>query len=69
MYESEEDMYNSVVKLLGKLPVLVAWTLRKEAMAYRLDYGDELIWVMSKIYLKMMFNKPNEVYVQNPSCS
>ena len=24
--DSEEDMYNSVVKILGKFPVLVAWT-------------------------------------------
>ena len=27
--DSEEEMYNAIVKILGKFPVLVAWTMRK----------------------------------------
>ncbi|HRV55919.1 MAG TPA: citrate/2-methylcitrate synthase, partial [Mangrovimonas sp.] len=36
---SEEDMYNAIVRILGKFPVLVAWTMRKK-MGLPLDYGD-----------------------------
>jgi len=28
--DSEEAMYNAIVRILGKFPVLVAWTLRKK---------------------------------------
>ena len=62
--ESEEDMYNSVVKLLGKLPVLVAWTMRKK-QGLPLDYGDEDLGFVENV-LKMMFKQPNKAYVQNP---
>ena len=27
---SEEEMYNAIVKIMGKFPVLVAWTMRKK---------------------------------------
>ena len=27
--DSEEEMYNAIVKIMGKFPVLVAWTMRK----------------------------------------
>src|SRR5690606_38056068 len=37
---SEEDMYRAIVKILGKFPVLVAWTLRKK-QGLPLDYGDD----------------------------
>ena len=37
--DSEEDMYNAIVRILGKFPVLVAWTLRKKK-GLPLDYGD-----------------------------
>jgi len=60
---SEEDMYNSVVKILGKFPVLVAWTLRKK-QGLPLDYGDNSLGYVENV-LKMMFKKPNEEYVQN----
>jgi citrate synthase len=60
---SEEDMYNSVVKILGKFPVLVAWTLRKK-QGLPLDYGDNNLGYVENV-LKMMFKKPNEDYVQN----
>jgi citrate synthase len=57
-------MYNSVVKLLGKLPVLVAWTMRKK-QGLPLDYGDEDLGFVENV-LKMMFKQPNKAYVQNP---
>jgi citrate synthase len=62
--DSEEDMYNSVVKILGKLPVLVAWTMRKK-QGLPLDYGDNSLGYVENI-LKMMFKQPNEEYTQNP---
>ncbi len=61
--DSEEDMYNSVVKILGKFPVLVAWTLRKKH-GLPLDYGDNNLGYVENV-LKMMFHKPNEEYIQN----
>ena len=61
--DSEEDMYNSVVKILGKFPVLVAWTLRKKH-GLPLDYGDNSLGYVENV-LKMMFKQPNEEYVQN----
>jgi citrate synthase len=61
--DSEEDMYNSVVKILSKFPVLVAWTLRKKH-GLPLDYGDNSLGYVENV-LKMMFKKPNEDYVQN----
>ena len=60
---SEADMYKSVVRLLGKFPVLVAWTLRKK-QGLPLDYGDNSLGYVENI-LKMMFRKPNGDYTQN----
>ena len=60
---SEQDMYNSVVKIMGKFPVLVAWTLRKKH-GLPLDYGDNSLGYVENV-LKMMFKQPNEEYVQN----
>lgn len=61
--DSEEDMYKSVVRLMGKLPVLVAWTMRKK-QGLPLDYGDNSLGYVENI-LKMMFVKPNGDYEQN----
>jgi citrate synthase len=61
--DSDEDMYKSVVKIMGKFPVLVAWTLRKK-QGLPLDYGDNNLGYVENV-LKMMFKKPNEDYVQN----
>ncbi|WP_299778463.1 citrate synthase [uncultured Formosa sp.] len=60
---SEEDMYKAIVKILGKMPVLVAWTMRKK-QGLPLDYGDDSLGYVENI-LKMMFAKPNCKYVQN----
>ena len=61
--ESEEEMYNAIVKILGKFPVLVSWALRKN-MGLPLDYGDNSLGYVENI-LKMMFKKPNEEYTPN----
>tara|TARA_R110002049_G_scaffold132849_1_gene292171 strand:+ start:2281 stop:3567 length:1287 start_codon:yes stop_codon:yes gene_type:complete len=61
--DSEADMYKSVVRILGKFPVLVAWTLRKK-QGLPLDYGDNSLGYVENI-LKMMFRQPNADYVQN----
>ena len=62
--DSEEAMYNAVVKIMGKLPVLVAWTMRKnQGLPFR--YSDSSLGYIENI-LKMMFKKPGEKYVQNP---
>ncbi len=61
--DSEEAMYNSVVKIMGKFPVLVAWTMRKK-QGLPLSYGDVNLDYVENV-LQMMFKKPNEEYVQN----
>ncbi len=61
--DSEEAMYNSIVKILGKFPVLVAWTMRKK-QGLPLDYGDDSLGYVENV-LKMMFKSPNKEYEQN----
>ncbi|MCX7547836.1 citrate synthase [Xanthomarina sp. F1114] len=62
--KSEDDMYKAIVKILGKFPVLVAWTFRKKN-GLPLDYGDKNLGYVENI-LKMMFKQPNEEYKFNP---
>lgn len=62
--DSEEDMYNSVVKIMGKFPVLVAWTMRKK-QGLPLNYGSKNLGYVENI-LKMLFEQPNEDFVINP---
>lgn len=62
--DSEEDMYKAIVKLLGKFPVLTAWTYRKR-MGLPLDYGGDKLGYVDN-FLKMMFKKPNGDYNCNP---
>ncbi|MCL4135757.1 UNVERIFIED_CONTAM: hypothetical protein GTU68_002097 [Idotea baltica] len=57
-------MYKSIVKILGKFPVLVAWTLRKK-MGQPLNYGSTSLGYVENV-LRMMFRQPNEEYVLNP---
>ena len=61
--DSEEDMYNAIVRILGKFPVLVAWTMRKK-QGLPLNYGSEDLGYVENI-LKMMFEKPNKTYELN----
>ncbi|MAN60152.1 MAG: citrate (Si)-synthase [Flavobacteriaceae bacterium] len=58
--DSEEDMYKAIVKILGKFPVLTAWTHRKRA-GLPLDYGDENLGYVDN-FIKMMFKKPSGDY-------
>lgn len=60
---SDEAMYNAIVKILGKFPVLVAWTMRRR-MGLPLDYGDDSLGYVENI-LKMMFKRPDKEYIQN----
>ena len=62
--DSEEEMYNAIVRILGKFPILVAWTMRKKN-GLPLEYGDDNLGYVENV-LKMMFKKPNSEYVQNP---
>jgi citrate synthase len=62
--DSEEDMYNSIVKIMGKFPVLVAWTMRKK-QGLPLNYGSTSLGYVENI-LKMMFEKPKEEYKIHP---
>ncbi|TCI92583.1 citrate synthase [Tenacibaculum sp. M341] len=62
--DSEEEMYNAIVKILGKFPVLVAWTMRKKK-GLPLNYGSKSLGYVENV-LKMMFENPNEEYKQNP---
>lgn len=57
---SETAMYRSIVRILAKFPVLVAWTLRKKK-GLPLDYGDNTLGYVENLH-KMMFKKPNEDY-------
>ncbi|WP_209401967.1 citrate synthase [Pseudozobellia sp. WGM2] len=60
---SEKDMYEAIVRILAKFPVLVAWTLRKKK-GLPLDYGDDSLGYVENIH-KMMFKKPNQTYQKN----
>lgn len=61
--DSEEDMYKAIVRILGKFPVLVAWTMRKK-QGLPLDYGSRKLGYVENV-LHMMFKNPNQDYDQN----
>jgi len=61
--DSEEEMYNAIVALMGKFPVLVSWALRKK-QGYALDYGDDSLGYVENI-AKLLFKKPSAEYKQN----
>ncbi len=62
--DSEEEMYNAIVKIMGKFPVLVSWAMRK-IEGLPLNYGSKSLGYVENV-MKMMFEKPNEEYVANP---
>ena len=62
--DSEEEMYNAIVKIMGKFPVLVAWAMRKK-QGLPLNYGSKSLGYVANI-MKMMFEQPNEAYDANP---
>ena len=61
--DSEEEMYQAIVRILGKFPVLTAWAYRKRS-GLALDYGDDSLGYVDN-FLKMMFKKPSGEYVSN----
>jgi citrate synthase len=62
--EVEEQVYRAIVRIMGKLPVLVAWVFRKKS-GLPLKYGDYALGYVENI-ARMMFRKPNKEYVANP---
>lgn len=62
--DSEEEMYNAIVKIMGKFPVLVAWAMRKK-QGLPLNYGSNSLGYVENV-MKMMFEQPNEEYTINP---
>ncbi|WP_397447294.1 citrate synthase [Polaribacter sp. R77954] len=62
--ESREDMYHAIVRILGKFPVLVAWTMRKK-QGLHLNYGRKNLGYVENL-MYMMFKQPNEDFEINP---
>ncbi len=60
---SDDAMYRAIVKIMGKFPVLAAWTMRKRK-GLPLDYGDSTLGYVENLH-KMMFARPNRVYTKN----
>ncbi|MEM6686519.1 MAG: citrate synthase [Bacteroidota bacterium] len=60
---TEEEMYDAIVTILGKFPVLVAWAMRKR-LGLPYSDSDTSIGYVENV-LKMMFQKPREAYTQN----
>jgi len=61
--DSEEEMYDAIVKIMAKFPVLAAWTMRKRK-SLPLDYGDNTLGYVENLH-KMMFARPNQAYEKN----
>jgi len=61
--DGHKYMYNLIVKLLAKIPILVTWVHRRRK-GLSLDYGDYTQGYVENI-TKMMFQRPNQDYVKN----
>ena len=61
--DNEEDMYDAILNLLAKIPVLVAWVYRRRK-GLPLEYGDTSLDYVENL-AKMMFQRPNKEYIQN----
>lgn len=59
-YKSEEDMDKAIIKVLGKFPILAAWTLRNYHEEELVAYDKNLGYVEN--FLQMMFKKSGEEY-------
>lgn len=62
--KSEVDMYNAIVKILGKFQVLVAWVYAKNQGTPR-NYADSNLDYVSNI-MQMLFRIPIKKYTVNP---
>ncbi|MCF6223743.1 MAG: citrate synthase [Flavobacteriaceae bacterium] len=61
---SKVDLYESIVKLMGKFPVLAAWAHSKN-QGTPLNYADNSLNYIENI-MQMMFKIPTEKYKLNP---
>jgi citrate synthase len=61
---SKEDLYESITKLLGKFPVLAAWSHSKNR-GTPLNYADSSLGYIENI-MQMMFKTPITEYKMNP---
>jgi len=61
---SDVDVYNSIIKLLGKFPVLASWAHRRNR-GLPLNYSDNSLDYISNI-MQLMFRIPTEEYKFNP---
>ena len=61
--DADDQIYNAIVRIMGKLPILVSWVYRKR-MGLPLKYGDYALGYVENI-ARMMFRKPNKEYVAN----
>ena len=61
---SEEDMYNAIVKIMGKFPILVAYAQRK--LTGQPYVGPDASLDYMQNFCKMMFSKEGTDYQANP---
>ncbi len=61
--DSEDDMYNAIVTIMAKFPVLCAWTHRK-VKGLPLNYSNSTLGYVDNI-AQMMFRRPTEEYKSN----
>lgn len=60
---SDQDMYEAIVTIMAKFPVLCAWTHRK-VKGLPLNYSNSELGYVDNI-AQMMFRRPTETYVSN----
>ena len=61
--DSDQDMYEAIVTIMAKFPVLCAWTHRK-VKGLPLNYSNSSLGYVDNI-AQMMFRRPTEDYVSN----
>ena len=63
--ENDLEMYEAIVKTMGKFLVLASWTYRK-SMGYPLNYYDNTIGYVDN-FMQLMFRLPTGPYSTNPT--
>ena len=63
--ENDLEMYEAIVKTMGKFLVLASWTYRK-SMGYPLNYYDNTIGYVDN-FMQLMFRLPTGPYGTNPT--
>ena len=62
--DNQTEMYEAIVKTMGKFLVLATWTYRK-SMGYPLNYYDNTVGYVEN-FMQLMFRLPTGPYVSNP---